>query len=455
MTQSPQFSHSQQSQHLTQATDHLSASKQIFALVDCNNFYVSCERVFNPRLANKPVVVLSNNDGCAVARSNEVKALGVKMGMPWFMMKDLAKQHGIIALSSNYTLYGDMSNRVATILRDYSPETEVYSIDESFLRLNGLQGLWESSTAMGQHIRHRILQWTGLPVCVGVASSKTLAKLANHVAKKWPEFASVCDFNAIPEPELDKLFASIDVGEVWGVGGRIGVRLREMGIETVKALRDAPTALLRAHFGVVMERTGNELRGISCLDMEDVISPKKQIVSSRSFGQLVLTIDELNEAAASYMTRAAEKLRRQHSVCAAIHVSVRTNPFRSQDKQYNNGVVVPLPEPTDDTRTLINAALFGLEHIYRPGYWYKKVGVMLLELSNAGQTQGSLFDPQGEEAKRSAKLMKTMDLLNRDLGANSLSIASCGMQKRWSMRAEKKSPKYTTRWDETPLALAK
>ncbi|MDO8652703.1 MAG: Y-family DNA polymerase [Undibacterium sp.] len=222
----------------TQATDNLSASKQIFALVDCNNFYVSCERVFNPRLANKPVVVLSNNDGCAVARSNEVKALGIKMGMPWFMMTDLAKQHGIIALSSNYTLYGDMSNRVATILRDYSPETEVYSIDESFLRLNGLQGLWESSTAMGQHIRLRILQWTGLPVCVGVASSKTLAKLANHVAKKWPEFNSVCDFNAIPEPELDKLFASIDVGEVWGVGGRIGTRLREMGIETVKALRE-------------------------------------------------------------------------------------------------------------------------------------------------------------------------------------------------------------------------
>ncbi|MET3120019.1 DNA polymerase V [Undibacterium sp. GrIS 1.8] len=437
------------------ATNQLSASKQLFALVDCNNFYVSCERVFNPRLANRPVVVLSNNDGCAVARSNEVKALGVKMGMPWFMMKDLAKEHDIIALSSNYTLYGDMSNRVASILRDYSPDVEVYSIDESFLSLNGMQGLWQSSMVMGQHIRLRVAQWTGLPVCVGIASSKTLAKLANHVAKKWPEFNSVCDFNAIPEPDLSALFATIAVGEVWGVGGRLSARLQEMNINTVQELRDAPIKLLRAHFGVVMERTVNELRGLSCLDMEDVVSPKKQIISSRSFGQLVLTIDELNEAAASYMTRAAEKLRRQHSVCAAIHVAVRTNPFRQRDKQYNNGIVIPLPDPTDDTRTLIGAALFGLEQIYRPGYWYKKVAVMLLDLSNAGQTQGALFDPHGEQAQRSSKLMKTIDILNRELGANSVNIASCGMQKRWSMRAEKKSPKYTTRWDETPLAFAR
>ncbi|MGZ3237307.1 MAG: Y-family DNA polymerase, partial [Burkholderiaceae bacterium] len=224
----------------------------MFALVDVNNFYVSCERVFNPKLEGRPVIVLSNNDGCAVARSNEVKALGVPMGTPWFQLKDLAKKHGIIAFSSNYTLYGDMSNRVMAILRDFSPQVEVYSIDESFLQLDGLNGLWASPTAMGQTIRHRVRMWTGLPVCVGIAPSKTLAKLANHLAKKRTEFNSVCDMASLSATETKTYLASLDVGEVWGVGRRIDKRLQDMHIETVQDLRSADPKMIRSHFGVVM-----------------------------------------------------------------------------------------------------------------------------------------------------------------------------------------------------------
>ncbi|NMM38599.1 MAG: Y-family DNA polymerase [Glaciimonas sp.] len=431
-----------------------SATRQLFALVDVNNFYVSCERVFNPRLEHRPVVVLSNNDGCAVARSAEVKALGVTMGMPWFQMQDLARKHGIIALSSNYTLYGDMSNRAMTILRDYSPHIEVYSIDESFLDLNGLAGHWDSMTAMGQSIRHRLRQWTGLPVCVGIAPSKTLAKLANHVAKKRTEFDSVCDFAAMTESELDTLFATIDVGEVWGVGGRISARLRAMGVKTVKALRDASPAWLRAHFGVVMERTGNELRGISCMKMEEVSSPKKQIMSSRSFGTMVTTLDELAEAVATYVARASEKLRQQGSVCGAIHVFIRTNPFRERDLQYSNGIVIPLPNPSNDSTMLTKAALFGLGQIFREGYLYKKAGVMLMALTDAKKRQGTLFD-DGAGDVRAANLMGVVDALNRQYGRDAVQLGAAGIQGSWATCADNRTPKYTTSWDEVPNVWAR
>jgi DNA polymerase V len=436
-------------------TAEVSAHRQQFALVDCNNFYCSCERALNPKLDGVPMVVLSNNDGCAVARSNEVKALGVKMGTPWFQMKDLAKEHGIVAMSSNYTLYGDMSNRVVSILREYSPNIEVYSIDESFVLLNGMQRIWRSPTEMGQHIRRRIFQWTNLPVCVGIGASKTLAKLANHIAKKNPKFNSVCDLNTLNEIELKTLFKSIGVGEVWGVGRQILKKLEDMNIGTVQALKEASVPLVRSHFGVVMERTVNELNGISCLELEELPASKKQIVSSKSFGQLVLTIDELNQAAATYMTRAAEKLRHQQSVAGAIQVHVRTNPFRTQDKQYSNGMVIPLPEPTNDTRILIEAVLFGLKHIYRPGFWYKKVGVMLLDLSDAKTGQGTLFSAYGDDNKRSAALMRTIDSLNQKMGTNTLVSAASGIQKNWAMRSENKSPRYTTCWHELPIAFAR
>lgn len=423
-----------------------------FALVDVNNFYVSCERVFQPKLQKVPMVVLSNNDGCAVARSNEVKALGVKMGTPWFKMKDLARKHGILAFSSNYTLYGDMSNRVVSILRDFSPDIEVYSIDESFLRVESDAHLYGGLASMGQQIRERIRQWTGLPVCVGFGPSKTLAKLANHMAKKNPEFDGVCDLHALSRAERRQWMSRIEVGEVWGVGRRINVRLAAMGIQTVLDLRNASPKAIRAQFGVVMERTCEELRGVPCLKLEEVAPPKQQIMSSRSFGKPVECIEELQEAVATYVGRAAEKLRQQGSVSGAVYVFVQTNPFKESERQYNAGLTVPLLDPSDDTRVLIQAALRGLKVIYRAGYRYKKAGIMLTLLSDKGTQQVTLFNESGGR-QRSARLMAAMDAVNREFGRNTLRAAASGIANTWVMRSGNRSPCYTTRWDELPVAL--
>jgi DNA polymerase V len=429
--------------------EEAAVSASQFALVDVNNFYVSCERIFKPRLEGTPIVVLSNNDGCAVARSNEVKALGVKMGTPWFKMKDLAREQGILAFSSNYALYGDMSNRVVQILRDYSPDTEVYSIDESFLRIETVAHLYGGAVEMGQQMRQRIKQWTGLPVCVGVGPSKTLAKFANHLAKKNPEFEGVCDLHVIPRAERLRWMSSIDVGEVWGVGGRIARRLNEMDIHTVLDLRNASPKEMRRHFGVVLERTCNELRGISCLALDDIEQPKQQIMSSRSFGRPVETIEELRESIASYVARAAEKLRRQQSVSAAVYVFIQTNRF-NKDEQYHAGLTVPLHEPTDNTLTLTAAALAGLEVMYRSGYRYKKAGVMLTLLSDKKGRQMSIFDDVAG-AQRSTKLMHALDMINRDYGHGTVRSGVSGFAQRWAMRNENRSPRYTTRWDELPI----
>ena len=342
----------------------------VFALVDCNNFYASCEKLFDPRLLGKPVVVLSNNDGCVVARSAEAKVLGVPMGAPWHQLRELAMREGIIAYSSNYALYADMSNRVVEVLGQFSANLEVYSIDESFLDLSGYDGL----TAAGLHgycveIRSRVAQWLGLAVCVGIGTSKTLAKLANHCAKKGLAGRDgVCDFTGMAELELSNLFAAIPAEEVWGVGRRIADRLYEMGIETVRDLRDADAETVRARFSVVLERTVRELRGVSCPDLEEVAPPKQQIMNSRSFGQYVYDLDELREAVASYIAKAAEKLRAQDSLAGAVQVYIRTNPFKPKEPQYQRTVTLPLPEPTSDTRVLSRFAIDILKSIYRPGY---------------------------------------------------------------------------------------
>lgn len=429
------------------------ASRQLFALMDVNNFYVSCERVFNPALEGRPVVVLSNNDGCVVARSNEVKALGVKMGVPWFRIRTLAAAHGVLARSSNYALYGDMSNRVMTILRDYSPEVEVYSIDECFLGLSGLTSLWPSVTALGQSIRQRMHQWTGLPVCVGIGASKTLAKLANHLAKQRPEFNGVCDLTAMTPPQIDRLLSTIAAGEVWGIGRQTRLQLHAAGIETVQALCEADPAWLRAQFGVVMARIGNELCGRSCLALEEIAAPKKQIISSRSFGQPISRLPELNESVASHASSAAEKLRRQHSVCHAIQVFIQTHPFREQDRQYSNHIAVPLPNASADTRLLIRAALFGLKRIYRPGYAYKKAGVILAGIEPATLSQETLCKPYGT-GEQSDKLMKTLDQINRKYGRDTVTFFSTSVTKPWHMRRERMSPCYTTQWSDVPVARA-
>lgn len=423
----------------------------VFALVDVNNFYVSCERVFNPKLECKPVVVLSNNDGCAVARSNEVKALGVKMGEPWFKMKALAKQHSIIALSSNYTLYGDMSNRATAILRDYSPDIEVYSIDESFLRVETVSHLHGGNAPMGTAIKARIRQWTGLPVCVGFGATKTQAKFANHLAKKNPEFLGVCDLTAMTETTRCAWMQKIDVAEVWGVGRRIAARLNTMDVRTVLDLVNMSPTLLRAQFGVVMERTGNELRGVSCIALEDLAPAKKQIMASRSFGEMVSSLHGLSEAVSWHIDRAAAKLREQASAASAVYVFVQTNRFRADDPQYSGGMVIPLADASDDTRELSAAALNGLKRLYRSGYAYKKCGIMLMELSAKAERQQTLFDNDEARAK-SARVMAVMDAINRTWGRGTLRSAAIGNLQSWRMRAEMRSPRYTTSWDELPVA---
>ena len=422
-----------------------------FALVDVNNFYVSCERVFQPRLHNVPMVVLSNNDGCAVARSNEVKALGVKMGAPWFSLKDLALLHGIEALSSNYTLYADMSQRVVDILRDYTPDLEVYSIDESFLRVEQVLPLHGGGVALGRQMRQRIRQWTGLPVCVGIGPTKTLAKFANHLAKKQTVFDGVCDLNALSRPERQDWMAQTEVREVWGVGHRTARRLGEMDIHTVLDLRNTPPARLRERFGVVMERIVCELRGVSCLGLEDITPPKQQIMASRSFGRPVHSVVELREALSAHVARAGEKLRAQQSLAGAVHVFIRTNPFKPDEPQYNASLLVPLPEPSDDSRLFSDAVWVALRKIFRAGFAYKKAGVMLTALSEARRQQHGLFTDTTTQT-RDAELMKTLDRLNLHFGRDTIHLAATGTSRDWRMRSANRSPRFTTRWDELPSA---
>jgi len=417
------------------------------ALVDCNNFYVSCERVFQPKLEGVPVVVLSNNDGCVVSRSQEVKDLGIKMAVPWFQLKDIAKHHGIIALSSNYTLYADLSNRVMRLLSQWSPDQEIYSIDESFLDLTGMSDL----LAYAQAIRSSIKQCVGIPVCVGIASSKTLAKLANHVAKKQQRYNGVCDFNAMPPRALDALFTQIAVGEIWGVGRRSSSRLQQMGINTVQELRCSAPKQLRAEFGVVMERIIAELNGVACIAFDEITPPRQQIICSRSFGTPVSLLTNLEQAVIAYTTRAAEKLRNQHSLAGGIQVYIRTNPHKNKDDQYQPAMLLPLFEPTSDTRLLCHAALSGLRQIYRSGYRYQKAGVMLTEIIAATARPRTLFEDVAAQRK-STSLMATLDQINRRMGSGTLQLLGEGVKKNWAMRRGSMSQRYTTEWDELAVA---
>jgi DNA polymerase V len=424
----------------------------LFALVDVNNFYVSCERVFQPKLEKVPMVVLSNNDGCAVARSSEVKALGVKMGTPWFSMQELAKKHGIQAYSSNYTLYGDMSSRVVQVLKSFTPNIEVYSIDESFLRIESVLKQHANANALGQLIKEKVKDTTGLPVCVGIGSSKTLAKLANHLAKKHPQFSGVCDVEAMPKEVLHQWMSETDVGEVWGIGRQISKKLKAMNIHSVFDLVQLSPQVMRTHFGVVMERLCYELRGTSCLSLEEVEPAKQQIITSRSFGKMVTSLKELAESVSTHTARGAEKLRSQNSVTGAITVFIQTNRFKQNEPQYNSSIVVPLANPSDDTITLTRAAIAGLKQIYKTDYRYKKAGVIFNLLSDKPTAQQSLFEDM-ESRGRSANLMKALDGINERFGNASIRLAVSGTQQGWKMRSGNKSPNYTTKWDELPVVF--
>jgi DNA polymerase V len=425
-------------------------TKELFALVDVNNFYVSCERVFAPKLEDVPMVVLSNNDGCAVARSAEVKALGVKMGTPWFQMKDLAKQHGILAYSSNYTLYGDMSSRVVEVLRKFTPNLEVYSIDESFLQIEAVLKQYADPTSMGQIIKEKVRDTTGLPVCVGIGASKTLAKLANHLAKKHPQFIGVCDISSMPKEALYQWMAETAVGEVWGIGSKTAKKLKELKINSIFDLVQASPQAMRQQFGVVIERICYELRGVSCLQLEEVAPAKQQIISSRSFGKPVSSMEELAESVATHTARGAEKLRTQKSVTGALTIFVQTNPHKPFEPQHHQSITVALIDPSDNTLTLTSAALKGLKQIYKTGFKYKKAGVIFNLLADKPTIQQSLFDDVEVKGK-SAGLMKAMDSINSRFGNAAIKTAASGTKQDWQMRSGNRSPNYTTQWDELPV----
>jgi len=420
----------------------------MFALVDGNNFYVSCERVFNPYLINKPVVVLSNNDGCAVARSEEAKALGIQMGVPWFQARTLAKRHGIIALSSNYALYADMSNRMMTILGQFAPQ-EIYSIDECFLHFDRLD---KDLTAYSQIIRECVKCWIGLPVCIGIGPTKTLAKLANYIAKKQPHWQGVCNLSMLSGTALDTVLADIEVGEIWGIGLRMQKKLHHLNINTALALKYVNSNLIDRIFSVTTKRTVMELRGISALRPDEINPARRQILCSRSFGEPVIHYHALQEAITSYITRAAEKLRCQSSLAHAVHIYIRTNPHKKKDAQYRQGITVTLTEPTSDTIKLTHAGLWGLKHIYRTGYHYSKAGIMLMDLIPTNIRQTALFTNDPINTDRSRMLMETLDLINRRMGKDTLTLASAGTIKRWHMHQKNKSPAYTTVWKELAIA---
>ena len=423
--------------------------KRAIALVDCNNFYVSCERLFQPDLEGRPVVILSNNDGCVVSRSQEVKDLGVTMAAPWFRLKDIAKKHGIVAFSSNYTLYADLSNRVMRLLAQFAPNQEIYSIDECFLELTGIS----EATRHAQQIRNTVKQHVGIPVCVGIAQSKTLAKLANHVAKKQPRFNGVCNFNELPEEELNDLLGNIEVGEVWGVGRRTALRLLEMGITNVLALKNTAAGRIRAEFGVVMERTVAELNGIACLELDELVQSRSQIICSRSFGMPVTRLADLEQAVIAYTSRAAEKLRRQSSLAACVQVYLRTNPHNTSTSQYHPVLTLPLTDPSDDTRALCRAALAGLRRIYRCGYQYQKTGVMLSGIIDSAERPRTLFD-DAEAEQKSGALMATLDRINRRMGSGTIMLLGEGISKSWAMRRGHVSRRYTTELAELAVAKA-
>ncbi|MEQ1696160.1 MAG: Y-family DNA polymerase [Hyphomicrobiaceae bacterium] len=411
----------------------------MLALVDCNNFYASCERVFEPKLATRPLVVLSNNDGCVIARSNEAKALGIPMGAPFHLIQDDIRRHNIVVRSSNYALYGDMSHRVMTVLRRFAPAMEVYSIDEAFMDVDGIEP--ERLQILLTDLRAQVRQWTGIPVSIGVAPTKTLAKVANRVAKKGTGVHVLPNQTAVADA-----LGKMEVSDIWGVGSRLTKKLQPMGITTALHLRNADPALIRQQFGVVLERTVHELRSTTCIGLEHVPAPRQSLMVSRSFGTRVTSLQELEQAVATFASRAAEKLRSDRLATAAIDVFVMTSPFSKTEPYYSANRTVACTHTTADTCRIVAAALTGVRQIFRPGLRYAKAGVMLLGLEPADQVAPTLF--ASVDTPKSARLMAALDALNRDHGRHHVRVAAMGTRQRWGLKAEKRSPRYTTRWDE-------
>ncbi|NER63554.1 translesion error-prone DNA polymerase V subunit UmuC [Pseudomonas sp. MAFF212427] len=412
----------------------------VFALVDCNSFYASCERVFRPDLAKVPIVVLSNNDGCVIARSYDAKPF-VKMGEPYFQIKHKLKQQGIVAFSSNYALYGDMSERVMTLIESMVPAVEVYSIDEAFADLTGMADLDQ----LGRRIRAQVLRCTGIPVGVGIAGTKTLAKLANHTAKRLQVqtggVVNICD-----PFKRDWVLRNTAVSEVWGVGRRMNAHFEGMGIKSAMDLAKADPWMLRKKFSVIVEKTARELAGTPCLELDELDPPKQEICCSRMFGKRLQELPPIKEAVATYMMRASEKLRAQGSVCKKVRVSIRTGMFNPDEAKYVSGVIVDLPYPTDDVRLLTKAAVAALDRVFRPGFKYSKGEVLLMGLCQRGEYTDDLF--VAAQPAEAALVMTVMDEINSRWGKGTLRAASVPLSPDWGMRREMMSQSFTTRLDQ-------
>ncbi|MDX9625940.1 Y-family DNA polymerase [Pseudomonas fragariae (ex Marin et al. 2024)] len=420
----------------------------VFGLVDCNAFYASCERVFRPDLAKVPIVVLSNNDGCVIARSYDAKPF-VKMGAPYFQIKDILRRHGIKAFSSNFALYGDMSQRVMAIIESMVPAVEVYSIDEAFVDLSGMPG---NLTELGRAIRSKVYRCTGIPVGVGIAPTKTLAKLANYTAKRLQAHTGgvvdICD-----PVKRDWVLRNTSVGEVWGIGRKLKAHLEGMQILSAKDLAAADPWMLRKKFSVVVEKTARELSGTVCLELDDVEPPRQEICCSRMFGKRLTELGSIKEAVATYMMRASEKLRAQGSVCKKIRVSIRTGMFSPDEAKYANGALVQLPYPTNDVRLLTKFATDAVTRIYRPGFRYSKAEVLLMDICQPGEFTDDLFS--AAQPLNSDRLMAAFDMINDKWGRGTLRTGSVPVTPDWGMRRDQMSQSFTTRLDQLWVVKAK
>jgi len=421
------------------------------ALIDGNCFYGSCERVFRPSLKGKPIVVLSNNDGCAVARSDEAKALGIKMGAPWFEIKHLAQSQGLIALSSNYTLYGDMSDRMMQIIGRFSPDQEIYSIDESFISLKGFD---LDLTAYGRTIKETVLKEIGIPTCVGIGKTKTLAKLANHFAKKQPAWNGVCNLTSLTRYEIASLMKQTPVNEIWGIGRQLHKKLNDQGIKTVFELAKLDPVTAHKNFNILMANMIYELRGIERISLETTPVPKQEIMSSRSFGNPITSLTLLENVLSELTARACQRLRKQNSCITKCMIFIGTSPYRSCP-QYRNNLMISVNAPTNSTDTITGLALKGLRRIFKNNFQYSKAGILFVDIISAEPVQGSLFDDEIQD-RRSMELMAVVDHINCAHGKNTIRLASAGnhMSPDWFMKQERKTQEYTTNWNELLIARA-
>lgn len=425
--------------------------KNRIALVDCDNFYVSCERVFNPRLKERPVVVLSNNDGCIIARSPEAKALGFPMGAPFFQHQKLLQRHKVAVYSSNYALYGDMSQRVMKTLTWFSPHVEVYSIDEAFLDLTGFSR--QCLTTYGTCIRETIQKHTGIPVTIGIAPTKVLAKIATRIAKKDKTLRGVFDITS--HPTIDDLLNTVPVGDIWGIGRQYTKRLNDHRILNAKDLKYASPSWIRKHLTIVGLRILKELNEEPCIPLEEFPSPKQGITCSRAFGKPIETLEEMIEAVSEFVSRAAEKLRTQNSAASFLQVYISTSQFKP-GPHYANGIISRFLTPTSFTPELIRYARECINRLYRPGYQYHDAGVFLGGLVSRNQRQLSLFSlPDSHKRNKQTNLMACLDTVNKRLGRNTLQVASQGITKTWKMNQAFLSSRYTTRWKELPVVTAR